>query len=97
MTDDDIYTMIAQIACAGVTAWTNISSDIQSELRSTGLLDVSFYLDQTMLADQAANPGQMFASGTINLACIANVSMNTIAAAPFITLAALARSTTRCR
>lgn len=85
VTDADIYATVADSVAAGVTAWANISSDIQSEIRSTGMLDISFYLDMTTLANAAINPGQMMVSGTIKLLANATVVFNSFnaAATPF--------------
>lgn len=63
VTDNDIYQMAAECSAAGVTAWVNISSDIESEIRAGGLLDVSFYLDLTTLSEQLIPVGAMFGVG----------------------------------
>lgn len=75
VTDDDIYNEVAENVAAGVIGWTNISSDIQSELTSTGMLGLTFYLGLTALAP-GVQPGQITGSSTINLSTYALLSEN---------------------
>lgn len=89
VTDDDIYRTVAESVSAGITAWTSITSDIQSEIRSGGLINVNFYLDLTTLTDSSSGPpGEVRATATFNLAASALVVAARVDAIGTITLSA---------
>jgi hypothetical protein len=81
VTDDDIYNQVASSVAAGVTAWTSISSDIESQIRSGGLLDVSCILDMTTLIDTPAQQGQIFGTGSFSIVADGQLVFNSLKSA----------------
>lgn len=79
VTDDDIYSQVAGSVAAGVTAWTSISSNIESQIRSGGLLDMSCILDMTTLIDTPAQPGQLFGTGSFRIVADGQLVFNSVA------------------
>lgn len=91
VTDDDIYRTVADSVAAGVTAWTSIESDIQSEIRSGGLLNINFYLNLTTLTDSFAGPpGEIRATGAFGLSASALITTSRVDVIGTISLSATA-------